>query len=610
MRKAGEEAYMVKAKELTGREDFPYLAKKGALEKYIKTAPVKTAQAPEKRAGKAKTQEKGKAKAKGRQAKKRGRTAKPTLHEQMGLSKKQFVRVAKQCIEAGEEVSGQRNSIRELLGDLYNPLQYINVNETDKNAKLPHDYQYTDASPHDTVEADTMFGNEIDLSTVDSKIDGYGKWMTSPDNPTFTKVIVNRLWKEVFGQGIFEPVDELTDQTAVSNPELLSYLEDLMRDLDYDQKAFQAILYNTATYQRESFTGEVVMGAPYYFQGPLLRRMSAEQIWDSLVALALPEADLYQPKLEKQLASIDRVRRIYTSLEERPFDDFMAMVEELAPLVSGEREAANRYRARMAEARAAEDMEKFQKLRREYAASKKEVERKISDVAYIHLREKVDSKDLLLAMGVVDVGSEMMPEESYEDSSAREVMTKLPKPDIGDMPGGLQAEIDSRKGAKGRTRGKGKAKGKGKEMAKGRSKGKGQPAADRESKMTQREFLRDQKAEYSTYRNLIAGMARASELPSPAKRGHRCPGPEPSQRARRRVTHEPLLGFRKANSRRRHPGGEGENDLPGDADEGTYRSGNESRQGRGGRRRRRRLRRRGLGSSQHAAVSVRAVRPG
>ena len=109
--------------------------------------------------------------------------------------------------------------------------------------KLPHDYQYSDASPHDAVEPVTMFGAEIDLENIDeSSIQAYAKWMTSAENPTFTKVIANRLWKQVFGHGVFEPLDELTDNTYVANPELLNYITELVKTLDYDVRAYLDIL--------------------------------------------------------------------------------------------------------------------------------------------------------------------------------------------------------------------------------------------------------------------------------------------------------------------------------------------------------------------------------
>ena len=34
-------------------------------------------------------------------------------------------------------------------------------------------------------------------------------WMTSPDNPYFAQVIVNRVWADLMGRGIVEPVDDL-----------------------------------------------------------------------------------------------------------------------------------------------------------------------------------------------------------------------------------------------------------------------------------------------------------------------------------------------------------------------------------------------------------------
>ena len=68
--------------------------------------------------------------------------------------------------------------------------------------------------------------------------------MTSPDNPRFTLVIANRLWKEVMGVGLIEPVDELMDSTEASNPQLMDYLVKRMSALDYDMKAFLRELYN------------------------------------------------------------------------------------------------------------------------------------------------------------------------------------------------------------------------------------------------------------------------------------------------------------------------------------------------------------------------------
>ena len=64
--------------------------------------------------------------------------------------------------------------------------------------------------------------------------------------------------------------------------------------LKFDLRQFQRILYNTQAWQRQAITEALPMGAPCYFQGPLLQRMTAEQAWDSFMTLALGNPDSYQ----------------------------------------------------------------------------------------------------------------------------------------------------------------------------------------------------------------------------------------------------------------------------------------------------------------------------
>ena len=42
-------------------------------------------------------------------------------------------------------------------------------------------------------------------------------WITSKDNPRFTTMIANRIWKQVFGAGLIEPIDTMVDKTLASN---------------------------------------------------------------------------------------------------------------------------------------------------------------------------------------------------------------------------------------------------------------------------------------------------------------------------------------------------------------------------------------------------------
>ncbi|OYW29856.1 MAG: hypothetical protein B7Z47_04315, partial [Chthoniobacter sp. 12-60-6] len=158
--------------------------------------------------------------------------------------------------------------------------------------KLPHDYQYPDAKPKDVIAPLTMLGKSVKCEPTGETTKAFADWITSPENPRFTIVIANRLWKQVFGVGLIEPVDEILENTVASNPALMKHLEQMMRDGRYDMKAYLRALYNTQAYQNEVSRAELYAGEVCHFTGPLLRRMTAEQIYDSFVTLIQPTPDL------------------------------------------------------------------------------------------------------------------------------------------------------------------------------------------------------------------------------------------------------------------------------------------------------------------------------
>lgn len=207
----------------------------------------------------------------------------------------------------------ERKDLSKAMSEILRPLRYNTVlDQTDKkDLALPHDYQYTDAKPKQVIAPmiPASFTKDGKIVKEGQKpIDAYGQWMTSKDNPRFTTVIANRLWKKAMGLGLIEPVDEITDSTVPSNPQLMSYLEQTMKDLNYDMKAYMRIVFNSSTYQRTAYSKEVELGEVYHFPGPVLRRMSAEQIWDSMVTLYKPNADA--PSIEAQIDRDSTIRRI------------------------------------------------------------------------------------------------------------------------------------------------------------------------------------------------------------------------------------------------------------------------------------------------------------
>ena len=206
--------------------------------------------------------------------------------------------------------------VKQVAQNLLRPLSYGVSGGGTGLARLPDSYQYDDGEPNEVVKAKTLFddlplvhptipasrslprfqrrgrnANRIPGAKDIQSREAFASWLTSPDNPRFNQVIANRMWKKALGLALIEPLDDLNDESTASHPPLMQYLEQQMVELGYDLRQFQRAIYYTATYQREASSEDDVDPTKYHFPGPLLRRMSAEQIWDSFVTLATPDVD-------------------------------------------------------------------------------------------------------------------------------------------------------------------------------------------------------------------------------------------------------------------------------------------------------------------------------
>lgn len=162
------------------------------------------------------------------------------------------------------------------------------VSETKRQLRLPEDYAYEDAKPNSKIEPEVLWGEIPSLSESSTGREQFAAWVTSKDNERFSNMVANRLWKRFIGIGVVEPIDDFRDENAPTNPELMKALGDQVRDLDFDLKQFvRGILYSD-TYQAESSQYEITSGEPYDFAGPVMRRLTAEQVWDSMLTLAVP----------------------------------------------------------------------------------------------------------------------------------------------------------------------------------------------------------------------------------------------------------------------------------------------------------------------------------
>ena len=112
----------------------------------------------------------------------------------------------------------------------------------------------------------------------------FSEWLANPKNPLTSRVIMNRLWEQVFGSGLVATSSDFgTRGETPSHPELLDWLALEFQRLNWDMKAMHRLMVNSATYRQSSkIRGDVVQLDP---ENRLLAwfprmRLKAEQIRD------------------------------------------------------------------------------------------------------------------------------------------------------------------------------------------------------------------------------------------------------------------------------------------------------------------------------------------
>ncbi|MBL9153538.1 MAG: DUF1549 domain-containing protein [Verrucomicrobiales bacterium] len=202
-----------------------------------------------------------------------------------------------------------------------------------KALKLPNTYKYDDGKPGDLVEPRTLFGDPVDISKYESPRHAFAAWLTAKENPMFAKTAVNRLWKRAFGLALHEPMGNVQDIQKSQNPELFTFLESAFKDLNFNVKEMLRAIYYTEAWQRQATlegpTLVEVEGNRYHFPGPVLKRMSSQQLWDSFLTLTLPDPMRFKRDVSGPLTEL-----IKFEVENITGEDSVRRLEALNQLMS------------------------------------------------------------------------------------------------------------------------------------------------------------------------------------------------------------------------------------------------------------------------------------
>lgn len=138
-------------------------------------------------------------------------------------------------------------------------------------------------------------------------------WMASRDNPYLARAAVNRVWGQLFGRGLVEPVDDLGPHNLPSHPVLLDELTQYFVDSGFNLRELYATLARTETYQRTSAWTTSPEPPPELFAHMALKTLSADQLYDSVnrILNRTPRADgpfnspLFDPQRQAFTARVE-----------------------------------------------------------------------------------------------------------------------------------------------------------------------------------------------------------------------------------------------------------------------------------------------------------------
>lgn len=155
-----------------------------------------------------------------------------------------------------------------------------------------------------------------ELGNIDStaarvdKLQQLADQLVQPANGRMYRTVVNRIWKQLLGRGIVEPVDEM-DNLPWSQ-DLLDWMAVDFVENGYDLKKLIYLIASSRIYQSQSITVESpdkLKAEDFKFQGVIRRRMSAEQFSDAVSTLVSPLFDEKEMKFNPYELETEKIGR-------------------------------------------------------------------------------------------------------------------------------------------------------------------------------------------------------------------------------------------------------------------------------------------------------------
>jgi hypothetical protein len=163
-------------------------------------------------------------------------------------------------------------------------------------------------------------GQAMDPNATTDRRQWLATWLTSPQNPYFSRAIVNRVWRNFMGRGLVEAEDDLRLTNPPSNAELFDALASDFSGHGFDVKRLIRQILGSAVYQRTSAPAPGNAVDQKYYSHYIVRRLPAEVMLDAIAQVTgVPSEFAGYPKGVRALQLADsQVASYFLSVFGRP----------------------------------------------------------------------------------------------------------------------------------------------------------------------------------------------------------------------------------------------------------------------------------------------------
>lgn len=132
------------------------------------------------------------------------------------------------------------------------------------------------------LEPRPLFGTARPIAPGEDPRAALADWIASPENPFFAKVAASRVWADLMGRGLVEPVDDLRATNPASNPALLAALGDDFRQQGYDLKKLIRRIVTSHVYSLSSAPNDRNVADTRNYSRHYRSRLRAEVLLDAV----------------------------------------------------------------------------------------------------------------------------------------------------------------------------------------------------------------------------------------------------------------------------------------------------------------------------------------